>query len=479
MGIFSNDIRKVSGKSSIVEDATLETLVQDDETNVSNISEDMEWEGNEAIGTIHENYNTIMTNIGLAEANHYESYGNEMVWTEGVLSNFVGMIKKFLKKIWEKIKGLFKRFTLMIDKYNMEDKAFVKKYRKELFNGKNLSDFKFKGYKFTINDGDITKALAKCTGSTERSKTRAGQGRSQFDADNYDDKHSDELEKFRGDVLSQFTGGKAGSYTQEEFTKELRELLRNGDSEKEELDQINVGTITGELMTSRDTKKTLDTMFKTSKKAIDQEEKEIERKQKEFLNKQPGEPGTGSKDSGHIDIDQLKRDIEAYKAKYPNGTKTSPAIYRVLQLNPDDDNDLKLFYDKYLKITKHKEFENLSSRERYGVQVLMKTDSRFINKPETITAIFNPSNRELTNDEYNTRAAREFNYYLRAVRDTKTCMIAIQTSVMAALKERSRQNKAICVKIIHYNPKSESYNEDYDYSTKTSGVNFLSSIELK
>ena len=74
MGIFSNDIRKVSGKSSIVEDATLETLVQDDETNVSNISEDMEWEGNEAIGTIHENYNTIMTNIGLAEANHYESY---------------------------------------------------------------------------------------------------------------------------------------------------------------------------------------------------------------------------------------------------------------------------------------------------------------------------------------------------------------------------------------------------------------------
>lgn len=60
MGIFSNDIRKVSGRSSIVEDATLETLVQDDETNVSNISEDMEWEGNEAIGTIHENLEIML-----------------------------------------------------------------------------------------------------------------------------------------------------------------------------------------------------------------------------------------------------------------------------------------------------------------------------------------------------------------------------------------------------------------------------------
>ena len=322
------------------------------------------------------------------------------------------MIKKFLKKIWEKIKGLFKRFTLMIDKYNMEDKAFVKKYRKELFNGKNLSDFKFKGYKYTIDDGKIGKALDLCTGDrmAQKYSYSAGKGREDFADNKKDDSYSDDFEKERGNILAEM-GGKAGSYTQEEFTKELRELLRNGDSEKEELDKIEVGTITGELMTSRDTKKTLDTMFKTSKKAIDQEEKEIERKQKEFLNKQPGEPGTGSKDSGHIDIDQLKRDIEAYKAKYPNGTKTSPAIYRVLQLNPDDDNDLKLFYDKYLKITKHKEFENLSSRERYGVQVLMKTDSRFINKPETITAIFNPSNRELTNDEYNTRAAREFNYY--------------------------------------------------------------------
>ena len=459
MGIFSHGVNSGTGYSSITENATIESLVEDSSVDVDGISEDFEYEGNEAIATVTENYNNIMMAIGITEASYLERTGREFIYTEGVLGDFIGKIKSFLKKIWEKIKGLFKRFTLMIDKYNMEDKAFVKKYRKELFNGKNLSDFKFKGYKFTINDGDITKALAKCTGSTERSKTRAGQGRSQFDADNYDDKHSDELEKFRGDVLSQFTGGKAGSYTQEEFTKELRELLRNGDSEKEELDQINVGTITGELMTSRDTKKTLDNMFKTSKKAIDQDEKEIERNQKAFLNTQP--LSDTAKQEKHRDWDKYDKSVSDAKTTY----------------YADDESYKKAATAARVSgVTDKASYEALSDENRAKVKA--ELDKGFSHKDDDFDK---DDANKISGETHSQRAAKEFNYYLRDVRETKTVMISIQTSVMAALKERSRQNKAICVKIIHYNPKSESYNESYsdrDYSSY-SGSNFLAGVELK
>ena len=459
MGIFSHGINSGTGYSSITENATIESLVEDSSINIDNVSEDFEYEGNEAIATVTENYNSIMMAIGITEASYLERTGREFVYTEGVLGDFLGKIKSFLKKIWEKIKGLFKRFTLMIDKYSMEDKAFVKKYRKELFNGKNLSDFKFKGYKYTIDDGDIGKALAECTGSTARSKTRAGQGRSQFDDDKYDDKHSDELETFRGLVLSKFKGGKTGSYTQEEFTKELRELLRNGDSEKEELDNINVGAITGEMMGARQTKKTIDTMFKTSKKAIDQDEKEIERNQKSFLNTQP--LSDDAKKAKHRDWDKYDKSVSDEKTTYYAADKSYADAATTAGVTSVTD---KASYD--------------AASDADKAKIKAELDKAFSHND----AVFDNNNdNKISGEVHSQRAAREFNYYLRDVRETKTVMLSIQTTVMAALKERSRQNKAICVKIIHYNPKSESYNESYsggDYSSY-SGSNFLAGVELK
>jgi len=490
MGIFSHGINSGTGYSSITENATIESLVEDSSINIDNVSEDFEYEGNEAIATVTENYNSIMMAIGITEASYLERTGREFVYTEGVLGDFLGKIKSFLKKIWEKIKGLFKRFTLMIDKYSMEDKAFVKKYRKELFNGKNLSDFKFKGYKYTIDNNKIEAGLGACTTAATEFKSFAGLGLEKFDDNKMDERYQDDAETVRGDILK-LLGGKAGSYTQEEFTKELKEILRNGDSEKEELDNINVGTITGELMTSRDTKKTLDTMFKTSKKAIDQEEKEIERKQKDFLNKQPGEAGSGDKESGHLDIDQFQRDLDDYLKKYPDGTITVQG--QPVPINPNDESHLKYLWDNYLKQSQNAPLNTMSFDQAKQVPGLIeflknhlkdsisKGRTHWPGQTRRVNVPFTGGKKQLTNDQYNTRAAREFNYYLRAVRDTKTVMLSIQTTVMAALKERSRQNKAICVKIIHYNPKSESYNESYsggDYSSY-SGSNFLAGVELK
>lgn len=512
MGIFAHGIKEVSGVSSIVEDASLESILQDSDVDTSMLTEDPEYDGNEIIGTIYENYNTIMTNVALTEATYFERTGEDYVWTEGVLSNFVGMIKKFLKKIWEKIKGLFKRFTMMIDKYNMQDRAFVKKYRKELFSGKDLTDFTFKGYKYTIDDRKINAALAACTASngigSAYFRKRAGEGLEEFDKDEdqskVNDKYNDEMEKGRGNILALLGAKGSGSYTQEEFQKELKEVWRNGESEKEELDDININAVADELMTSKDTRKTLNTMFKETKKTIETDEKDIERRQKELWNELPHDAATGAKkerddkeaygrardkyyqrataNNGEVSVSAPKWYTDGGGTRTISGKDAYDIFHNASAgdvenvLKPKRQN--KDFGDNQWGWDKSKgHWSNLSGeeKERFFAYAFYSTKQNYANGPRP-----DQSNFKQTNKQYANRASKEFNLFLKLVRDTKAVMMSIQTSCMAALKERSRQNKAICVKVINYNPKSESFTESYeeDY-TPTSGVNFLSSIELK
>jgi hypothetical protein len=63
------------------------------------------------------------------------------------------------------------------------------------------------------------------------------------------------------------------------------------------------------------------------------------------------------------------------------------------------------------------------------------------------------------------------------MRDRKAIMIQVDSAVIAALKERSRQYKACLTKIVYYKPKEEgAYTESGNF---VSGSNFLSGIELK
>lgn len=513
MGIFAHGIKEVSGISSIVEDASLESVLQDSDVDTSMLTEDPEYDGNEIIGTIYENYNTIMTNVALTEATYFERTGEDYVLTEGVLSNFVGMIKKFLKKIWEKIKGLFKRFTMMIDKYNMQDRAFVKKYRKELFSGKDLTDFTFKGYKYTIDDKKVGTSMQMCSGKSSHFKDRAGEGREEFendkDQDKLNDKYNDDLEKFRGKVLGVLGSKGSGAYTQDEFAKELKEVWRNNESEKEELDDISINTIADELMTSKDTKKILNTLFKEAKKAIEADEKEVERRQKDLWNELPYDEKTGKQKTRH-DKDDYERAKAGYDSYTGGGVKTIGGV----QYTADALNDIykRMANDCEREINNHQDdmiggqklgdlnpigqrgWDNSGNSYR---RIEHKTGSNgtwndwerfcwfvknFQQSRKDPLNIQTPNKDQFkqTNKQYANRASKEFNLFLRMIRDTKVIMMSIQTSCMAALKERSRQNKAICVKVINYNPKSESFTESYEEdSTPTSGVNFLSSIELK
>ena len=83
-----------------------------------------------AVAESEENYNAIIRSIGITEATYFAQTGREMVYTESVLGSIFTKIKEFLKKVWEKIKALFKRFLMMFDKFSKDDKSFLKKYEK-------------------------------------------------------------------------------------------------------------------------------------------------------------------------------------------------------------------------------------------------------------------------------------------------------------------------------------------------------------
>ena len=144
--------------SSIQYDGTQKESIDDiivDDRVVPSKSDDFVSEGIDIVLSMTENYNMVMEHIGRSELLALEQTGEPLVYTEGVIGSIFSTIKKFLSKIWEKIKSLFKRFIMMIDSYTKNDKAFVNKYRQQIYRHKSLSDFTFKGYVYTIDTGKI------------------------------------------------------------------------------------------------------------------------------------------------------------------------------------------------------------------------------------------------------------------------------------------------------------------------------------
>lgn len=386
--MFNNHTIYPDTIESIMEDNNLEPLGNDD---------DLVGAGFGAILDIHENYNSIMQRIGVTELSALENTGEEYVYTEGALSSIYNTIKNFLKKVWEKIKALFKRFIMIIDSYTKNDKDFLNKYRKELGRVTNTTDFEFKGYNFSrVNNPPGTETWEKCrtsgisfeedNGSKVYNTDDENSFNTKYDneskATNAIENQSEDFEKTRGGILKTITKQNHGSLSLEEFKKELREWYRNGESQKVTLDgkDIQVHSIITELSTSAETKKNAHKAFTDNKKVLESEEKDIDRIQRTWINSQ--------KDKKFADTAEGKAD------KFKN--------------------------------------EN---------------------------------------------TGRALSYYLKECSMKKDCMIAIDSVYLEALKDRSRQNKAIAVKLMNYKPKGEAYNESYIGSY--SGENFLSGIELK
>jgi hypothetical protein len=182
---------------------------------------------------------------------------------------------------------------MFIDKQTKSDKAFLNKYKKEIF-GKTLTDFEFDGYKFTIDSGRIKKAMELCNNMpNDTNTTTSMKGFKNSQSYNIKDPAKstadmeDKIEALRAEICKAISDKcKATKLGQSEFMKELFSAFRDGYEDKEPIgDKIEVGTIAQEMQTSADTRKTVNNLYRESKRIIDDASKTIENEQKSHMNR--------------------------------------------------------------------------------------------------------------------------------------------------------------------------------------------------
>ena len=218
-----------------------------------------------------ENDNRLMKAIGVNEAAHFAQTGNEYVYTEGTLSDIWKKVKSFIMKIWEKIKGLFKKFVAMFDKFFASDKDFVKKYKKRILMA-DPKDVTYEGYKFKGIDAaknDLSNAAS--------STTKAANGTLSGLSFTKEEEVTDEVDALRGKLC-----GKDGSKVEAgEFTSELKEAIY-GDKESMEGSELEVTKQIGYIENYNETKKVVETAKKEIDKAFRDMIKAVDEADKKF-----------------------------------------------------------------------------------------------------------------------------------------------------------------------------------------------------
>lgn len=242
------------------------------------------------------NWQKLMEATGIDELQYFVENGTEMVY-EASGTGFFAKAKDFFKKVWEKVKGLFRKFFGMFDAMVKDDAAFLSKYKNKLAKVQIPSDFKIKGYNFTIDKkAEIVDTTNSKVSGIVNSITSDNNGK----LDEYD---SDDInEQIRGIVL-----GDNGKYTDKEFSTALFENLRNGESDKEDIENITVGQIVSALGSTKQLRKEAEKNFKKIKKTIEDSIKTCEQAEKKALN------GTDDTDTKSLNISKEHRKIEVYR----------------------------------------------------------------------------------------------------------------------------------------------------------------------
>lgn len=240
-----------------------------------------------AVAESEENYNSIIRAIGINEASYYARTGKEMVYTEGALGSIFTSIKNFLKKVWEKIKALFKRFLMMFDKYSKDDKAFLKKYEKAVRRASG-EEIEFKGYPFEsakLKDGwpfaDNDFNLGGVAVNTIITSFNTQASSLETEVDKFREDPEPTYDKLRAKAC----GDDSGEVTSGEFSKELFEAT-HGASSKESLDgtDLSAENAISILNDTKGDKKKLEDTFKKADKKINKEWiKAVEEKEKAAL----------------------------------------------------------------------------------------------------------------------------------------------------------------------------------------------------
>lgn len=282
------------------------------------------------------NWNRLTQAVGIQEFNYYEATGEEMVYTEASGSGFFDSVKKFFLNLWEKIKGLFRKFFALIGSYTKTDKQFVDKYKKHLLSV-NTRDFKYKGYKFTkLTDNCVDAAYKNAISSIEsdvKDLELSANGALKDVELKIDDKQ-DVIEKARANAI-----GQTGSLDGTEFTKELFMLFRNGEDQKEELDNINVSEQLVFISENSKLEKAAKDNYKTLEKTIKEAIKAVEKAEKEALKGVPTKDQNGAFDKDATSKNSLKVQYAHAKFSFLKEAETIATVVNGAQLTAIKDQN--------------------------------------------------------------------------------------------------------------------------------------------
>lgn len=255
------------------------------------------------------NWNSIMEAIGIEELCNYEETGS-VIYESGTISGIFEKIKEFIKKLMEKIKGIFNKFMAVINSWVASDKEFVSKYKKQILSA-DMKDFKYKGFTFTnLDEGDnvenvfakgtvipvtingVQYKLEQLTKDTATSNNLGGGNKAEEVIKDLREKKEDILEKYRGLTL----GDVNQSIDSSEYSKELFEYFRNGDSNPDELDDTDIDR--GELITiiqsKEKTQRAAEKIYRTVQKGFSDTIKELNRESNSILKEVPSKNSNGS-----------------------------------------------------------------------------------------------------------------------------------------------------------------------------------------
>lgn len=177
------------------------------------------------------------------------------VFTEASVGGFVEKIKEFIKKAWEKIKGLFQTFITKFNNVVMKDnKAFVDKYKRTVLT-KDLSKMK---YKWSAPKGDLPGIVeADLTKLADNCMTVLGKSADECTKLNEEINDGTTLEKILTDLAGTNTDSKS-------FAKDFHEQLFE---DEDTIEGLNSGELS-KIMTILSEKKLISNIEK-SKKAVD------------------------------------------------------------------------------------------------------------------------------------------------------------------------------------------------------------------
>lgn len=196
-------------------------------------------------------HSDLIRAMGAQEISITES-GQEVIYEASTLGGIGEKIKGLIKKFIAKIKELISKAIAVFNSWFQSDKDFINKYSKTFTtNWVKVKKLKVKAYKYhnsvkdfsalsiNIKENELENAfngLSFVTPAITGSITTEAQAKAAIDAINKID-NTDMAEAVRGAVFKDLTGANGSSMTSKEFSEELYEFWRTGDSAKEEMDK--------------------------------------------------------------------------------------------------------------------------------------------------------------------------------------------------------------------------------------------------